>query len=83
MPTFSIPKGFSLPDGIKEGDEFSEIASFKVQDGKVHILTIGDKKHPVESKDEKPKEAKAAIKEHLSAMEDKDGADAMEESSKE
>jgi hypothetical protein len=82
MPNFPIPKGFSLPGGIKNGEEFSEIATFKIEDGKVHVLTLGEKKTPVsdkEAKDEKPKGGKQAISEQLKAMEDKGGSDSMED----
>jgi len=71
-----------MPDGIKEGDEFSEIATFKIEDGKVHVMTLGEKKTPVmdkEEKDAKPKGGKQAISEQLRAMEDKDGSDEMQD----
>lgn len=80
--SFNIPKGFSAPDGVKEGNEFSEIASFKIEGGKIHILSIGQDKTPVTDKSEKadkPKGAKDAIKEQLGAMEDKKGSASMEE----
>lgn len=79
---FPIPKGFSLPEGVKDNEEFSEIATFKTDGGKVHLLTIGEKKTPITDKEEvmdKPKGAKQAIKEQLAALEDKSGSDAMEE----
>jgi hypothetical protein len=82
MPNFPIPKGFSMPDGIKEGDEFSEIATFKIEDGKVHVMTLGEKKTPVMDKEEKaakPKGGKQAISEQLRSMEDKDGSDEMQD----
>jgi hypothetical protein len=80
--SFNIPKGFSAPDGVKEGTEFSEIATFKIKDGKMHIVGIGQDNIPVESKMEKankPKGAKQAMKEQLMAMEDKKGSASMEE----
>lgn len=67
--SFTIPKGFTAPDGVKEGAEFSEIAKFKIADGKIHILTIGQNETPVASKAEKPKKAKDAMKEEIAAME--------------
>jgi hypothetical protein len=84
MTSFAIPKGFSAPDGVKEGSEFSEIATFKIEDGKIHILTIGQDNTPVASKEQKsdkPKGGKEAIKEQLSAMEDKSGSESMEDES--
>jgi hypothetical protein len=80
--SFPIPKGFSAPSGVKEGSEFSEIAGFKIEDGEIHILSIGEDKTPIASKEdksEKPKGAKAAIKEQLAAMEDKSGSEEMED----
>ena len=79
MVSFIIPKGFSAPDGVKEGNEFSEIASFKIKDGKIHILTIGQDKAPISSKEDKPKGGKDAIKEQLGALEDKKGSAKMED----
>jgi hypothetical protein len=69
--SFTIPKGFTAPDGVKEGAEFSEIAKFKIADGKIHILTIGQNETPVTSKSDKPKKAKDAMKEEVMAMEGK------------
>ena len=79
--SFNIPKGFSTPDGVKEGQEFSEIATFKIKDGKMHVVGIGQDNIPVESKMEKankPKGAKQAMKEQLMAMEDKKGSATMD-----
>jgi hypothetical protein len=78
--SFNIPKGFSTPDGVKEGQEFSEIATFKIKDGKMHVVGVGQDNIPVESKMEKankPKGAKQAMKEQLMAMEDKKGSATM------
>jgi hypothetical protein len=77
--SFNIPKGFSAPDGVKEGNEFSEIATFKIQDGKIHVVGIGQDNIPVQPKAEKankPKGGKEAMKEKLMAMEnEEEGAD--------
>jgi hypothetical protein len=72
--SFTIPKGFTAPDGVKEGSEFSEIAKFKIADGKIHIIAIGQDETPIESKSEKPKpkKAKDAMKEEIAAMESED-----------
>jgi hypothetical protein len=72
--SFTIPKGFTAPDGVKEGAEFSEIAKFKIADGKIHIIAIGQDETPIESKSEKPKpkKAKDAMKEEIAAMESED-----------
>lgn len=80
--SFPIPKGFSAPDGVKNGNEFSEIAGFKIEDGMIHILSIGQDKTPIASKEDKadkPKGAKDAIKEQLGAMQDKKGSASMED----
>jgi hypothetical protein len=70
--SFTIPKGFTAPDGVKEGAEFSEIAKFKIADGKIHIIAIGQDETPIESKSDKPKKAKDAMKEEIAAMESED-----------
>jgi hypothetical protein len=72
--SFTIPKGFTAPDGVKEGAEFSEIAKFKIADGMIHIIAIGQDETPIESKSEKPKpkKAKDAMKEEIAAMESED-----------
>ena len=70
--SFTIPKGFTAPDGVKEGAEFSEIAKFKIADGKIHIIAIGQDETPIASKSEKPKKAKDAMKEEIAAMEGED-----------
>ena len=85
---FNIPKGFSAPEGVKEGQEFSEIASFKFEGNEMMLLSIGQDKTPVLSRDQKdgkdkPKGAKSAIKEQLASMEDKKGSASMEEESPE
>jgi hypothetical protein len=80
--SFPVPKGFSAPDGVKEGNEFSEIASFKIEGGNISIISIGQDKTPVtekEDKSSKPKGGQAAIKEQLGAMEDKKGSASMED----
>jgi hypothetical protein len=81
MPSFNIPKNYSAPEGVKEGAEFSDIATFKIKDGKIHIVTIGEDATPVSSKEDKPKGGKAAIKEQLSEMEGEEEAEGMEEES--
>jgi hypothetical protein len=81
MTSFTIPKNYSAPEGVKEGVEFSDIATFKIKDGKIHIVTIGEDATPVSSKEDKPKGGKAAIKEQLSEMEGEEEAEGMEEES--
>lgn len=81
--SFSFPKNYNVPSGVKDGAEFSDIATFKIDGDKVHILTIGEDKTPIEAKGdkaEKPKGAKQAVKEQLAAMEDKKGSAEMEDS---
>jgi len=77
--TFTIPKGYSAPDGTKKGKEFTEIASFKFDGDKMTLLSIGQDNIPVSNKEDKPKGGKDAIKEQLKAMEDKKGSAAMED----
>jgi len=78
---FKIPKGYSAPEGVKEGVEFSEIATFKFEGDEMMLLTIGQDKTPILSRDDrsKPKGAKQAVKEQLSALEDKKGSEEMDE----
>ena len=83
---FNIPKGYSAPEGIKEGEEFSEMATFKFEGKEMMLLTVGQDKTPVLSRDDKsnkPKKATDAIKEQLSSLEDKSGSDEMEQSESE
>ena len=81
MPaSFTIPKGFSAPDGVKEGNEFSEIAKFIIKGDMIHVISIGQDETPIESKSEKPKGAKDSMKEHLKAMSDKGGSAKMGDS---
>ena len=81
---FNIPKGYTPPDGTKEGQEFSEIGYFKFEGKEMMLVAIGREKTPVLSRDgskkaDKPKGAKDAIKEQLGAMEDKKGKASMED----
>jgi len=82
--SFSIPKDYNVPSGVKEGVEFSDIATFKYEGGEMMLLTIGEDKTPVLTRDvkgesNKPKGAKEAVKEQLAAMEDKKGSAEMED----
>jgi len=80
MCEFSIPSNYSAPDGVKKGDEFSEIATFKIDGKKIMITSIGQDKTPVGGKEDgKPKGAKDAIKDQLKSMEDKKGSASMED----
>lgn len=79
---FTIPKGYSAPEGVKEGEEFSEMATFKFEGKEMMLLSVGQDKTPILNKDDKsqkPKTAKSAIKEQLAAMEDKKGSEEMED----
>jgi len=83
MSSFTLPKNYNPPSGVKEGAEYSDIAVFKIDGDKIHILAIGEDKTPIggkEDKSEKPKGAKQAVKEQLMAMEDKKGSAEMEDS---
>jgi hypothetical protein len=84
MASFTIPKNYSAPEGVKEGAEFSDIAVFKIDGDKIYIIAIGEDTTPISSKrdkSDKPKGGKAAIKEQLSVMEEKEGSEDMEEES--
>jgi len=83
---FTIPKGYSLPDGVKEGKEFTDIATFKYDGKDMMLLAVGQDATPIPNRgvkeDEsssKPKGAKAAMKEQLASMEDKKGNETMED----
>jgi len=81
--SFSIPKDYNVPSGVKEGVEFSDIATFKFEGDEMMLLTIGEDNTPVlsrDTKEDKPKGAKQAVKEQLAAMEDKKGSAEMEDS---
>lgn len=79
--SFPIPEGYSSPDGTKKGQEFSEMASFTFDGDKMTLVSIGQDKTPLSSKKEttKPKKGADAIKEQLSALEDKSGSEQMED----
>lgn len=85
--SFKIPQDYSAPEGVKEGVEFSEIATFKYEGDKMMILTIGQDKTPILSRDDrsekKPKGGEQAIKEQLKSLEDKKGSAKMEDSGEE
>jgi len=81
---FKIPADYSAPEGVKEGVEFSEIATFKFDGDEMMILTIGQDKTPILSRDDRsnskgPKGAKQAIKEQLKSLGDKKGSASMKD----
>ena len=85
---FSIPKGYTPPDGTKEGQEFSEIGYFKFEGKEMMLVAIGREKTPVLSRDgkkeeDKPKGAKAAMKEQLESLQDKSGSEQIEDTEQE
>jgi len=83
---FTVPKDYNVPSGVKEGVEFSDIATFKFDGNDMMLLTVGDEKTPIlsrhvkEDEESKPKGAKQAVKEQLAAMEDKKVSAEMEDS---
>jgi len=80
--SFPIPKGYSAPDGVKEGQEFTEIATFKFDGKQMTISAIGQDKIPLSGKGDeegKPRKAGQAIKDQLSALEDKSGSAEMQD----
>jgi hypothetical protein len=79
--SFTIPKDYIVPAGVKEGVDYSDIAVFKIDGDKIHVLAIGEDKTPIASRENKPekiKGAKEAVKERLAAMEDEEMAAEME-----
>jgi hypothetical protein len=83
---FTIPKDYIVPSGVKEGVEFSDMATFKFDGKDMMLLAVGQDKTPILNKsvkeDEsngKPKGAKQAVKEQLESMEDKSGSEEMED----
>jgi hypothetical protein len=80
--SFTIPKDYNVPSGVKDGAEFSDLAHFKLDGDKIHIIALGEDSTPIGAKEEKskPKGAKEAVKEQLAAMEDKKGSVEMEDS---
>jgi len=84
---FTIPKDYSVPSGVKEGVEFTDMATFKFDGKDMMLLAVGQDKTPIlnknvkddESSSDKPKGAKQAVKEQLAAMEDKSGNEEMED----
>jgi hypothetical protein len=83
---FTIPKDYSVPSGVKEGVEFTDMATFKFDGKDMMLLAVGQDKTPIlnknvkEDEESKPKGAKQAVKEQLAAMEDKKGSAEMEDS---
>jgi len=79
--SFPIPEGYSAPDGTKKGQEFSEMASFTFDGDKMTLVSVGQDKTPISSKEEKtkPKKGSDAIKEQLSALQDKAGSAEMQD----
>lgn len=55
MMPYEIPEGVELPEGLKEGDEFDALATFKLtKDGKVKLTAIDGHKvgHDKDKKDD-------------------------------
>jgi len=80
---FKIPADYSAPEGVKEGKEFNDLATFKIDGGEIMVIAIGQDKIPLMSREEKMKEEKVkggkdAIKEKLRALEKEAGAGEVE-----
>jgi len=81
--TFPIPKGYQVPEGVKDGKTFQEVATFKLDGKQLTIVDIGQDKNSIKSKDSKsasakPKGAMQSIKESMSGNlsdEDEDDQD--------
>ena len=69
--TFPIPDDYNAPNGIKEGEDFKDVATFNFSDGKITLVSIGEKEAAVKStkaaSKPKPKGAAESIKESLDA----------------
>lgn len=71
--TFEIPKDYQAPEGVKDGETFQEIATFKFADGKMTLVAMGDDEFPISSKKEsKPKKPKGAMEAVDEALKDGD-----------
>jgi len=62
---FPIPDGYQAPEGVKEGDSFKEIATFRFEDGELYIETIGQDETPIKQTKSKPKGMKEKVDEEL------------------
>lgn len=61
MVTLTKPEDYQIPEGVEEGEEFDEIATFKVdEDGKLQMLALDGNKLE-EDKSTKKKKPKGAI----------------------
>ena len=56
MASFTIPEDYNPPSGTKEGQEFTDVVTMKMEKGEIHIVAIGEDKTPIESKSEKKDE---------------------------
>lgn len=72
--TFAIPEDYMAPDGVKEGEEFQDIATFRFDGKKMTLLSIGEDEASVykdkKDKPKKPKGALESIDEELSITEE-------------
>lgn len=59
MPTFPVPPDFELPEGATEGQEFSAVGTFVLNDGKLTIKAIDDA--PIEGSEEGEEESEAPM----------------------
>jgi hypothetical protein len=68
--TFNIPSDYMAPDGVKEGEEFQDIATFRFDGKKMTLLSIGEDEASVykDGKKSKPKGAIESIKERMDEM---------------
>ncbi len=78
---FKIPKDYSAPEGVKEGEKFQEIATFTFDGSDMQLVAVGEDEIPIaEGKKEKskPKGAQQSIKEKLASEgeENEDGVSA-------
>jgi len=63
--TFNLPKKYQVPEGIKDGETFKDLATFSVSKGKLTLISIGEDEVPISGKGDKPKGAKKAILDDL------------------
>lgn len=42
MPTFPVPEGFQLPEGVSEGQDFDAVGTFSLSEGKLMLKAVED-----------------------------------------
>lgn len=56
-PEFQTPESYITPEGVKEGESFEDIATFKLKaNGKICIVKVGDSPLYANKKDDEPED---------------------------